>query len=398
MMGTTILYSYLIFITIAIFYISKKGTFYIFSPFIFIYISLAVNDVVPLLQYDDLAPDNLWYVTTFTAIINIVFFFIYRRNLITKVADVNVQSSSGIGHNRKKIAILFLGLIVMSGILTGVTKSMLIGASVEDMRRTNEIGIGIITQIPGQGLPLLFLAYLFQYQKNRVIKNLSIALIIGFIVFLATAARGGILTYITIFFVWYNVRKRGFKWYEYFFIFFILQQMVAAFLFAIRNGEFINIVTYEQFFAHQYMIFGANTIRLMNYINDSNILMGQSYYYPLVQIIPRFIWPDKPVAIDYVYKEMVGMNFEGGGIYTTVPNELYLNFGTFYFIFYIAWVVIIHSLYKKLLQSQENIYDRMIILSILALASPPGSIISSLQLIFLFLLICYCINKRWKVF
>ena len=174
--------------------------------------------------------------------------------------------------------------------------------------------------------------------------------------------------------------------------------MVAAFLFAIRNGEFINIVTYEQFFAHQYMIFGANTIRLMNYINDSNILMGQSYYYPLVQIIPRFIWPDKPVAIDYVYKEMVGMNFEGGGIYTTVPNELYLNFGTFYFIFYIAWVVIIHSLYKKLLQSQENIYDRMIILSILALASPPGSIISSLQLIFLFLLICYCINKRWKVF
>lgn len=75
MMGTTILYSYLIFITIAIFYISKKGTFYIFSPFIFIYISLAVNDVVPLLQYDDLAPDNLWYVTTLQ--LSSILFFLY---------------------------------------------------------------------------------------------------------------------------------------------------------------------------------------------------------------------------------------------------------------------------------------------------------------------------------
>lgn len=190
-MDFTLLYIYLIFIAAASVWLSWKGTFYIFSPFITIYISHAVGGIVPLLLYDDVVPRNQIYVTWTTTIINMVTFFIFRKDLVTKAADFEVKTREHVNVSRKRLLVFFLSFIVLYGFVSGVTTAMLSGTDVENMRRTNEIGMGFLTKIPETAIPLLFLAYMFNNKTNSVKKNFAIAMSLGCISFLASAARGG---------------------------------------------------------------------------------------------------------------------------------------------------------------------------------------------------------------
>lgn len=395
-----ILYFYIAFIIFFTFYFSHKGVFYIFSPFITIYLAFAVDDVIPLIAAlsTDIVeiPDNLKYVTTTTAIINIFSLLVFKKQLLKRVSITTPYFPKRILKQRRNIFILFISLILFAGIITGVTPALIKGINVEDLRRTSEIGMGFIRTIPSFGIPYILLIYLFSKTNIGFIKKGLICLFIGIGFFFTTAARADILTYATVFFIWFNISKRAFKWYEYYGLFYILSPIIATFLFLLRGGGHFKEGLWNSFFSQQFIIFGANTLRLMNYITDENLFWGESYYIDIVKIIPRFIWSEKPVSIDYKYKELVGVEFEGGGIYTTTPNDFYLNFGTYYFISYIIWILIIHYLYKKLINTNTSFYNKIALVLFLTSYYSPKTIIGTFEIYILFLILCYLFTKKWK--
>ena len=139
-------------------------------------------------------------------------------------------------------------------------------------------------------------------------------------------------------------------------------------------------------------------MRLAQYLEQTHkYLWGESYAYPIFRIIPRFLWPDKPVSIDYKYKEMVGMDFSGGGIYTTADFDMFLNFGYFYVIEYVLWLLLVHWMYQKLIEAKIKFADKMLILMLLSSSFLVGALIQAIQVYFLFLLIFYFINRKWRV-
>lgn len=395
-----ILYFYIAFIIFFTFYFSHKGVFYIFSPFITIYLAFAVDDVIPLIAAlsTDIVeiPDNLKYVTTTTAIINIFSLLVFKKQLLKRVSITTPYFPKRILKQRRNIFILFISLILFAGIITGVTPALIKGINVEDLRRTSEIGMGFIRTIPSFGIPYILLIYLFSKTNIGFIKKGLICLFIGIGFFFTTAARADILTYATVFIIWFNISKRAFKWYEYYGLFYILSPIIATFLFLLRGGGHFKEGLWNSFFSQQFIIFGANTLRLMNYITDENLFWGESYYIDIVKIIPRFIWSEKPVSIDYKYKELVGVEFEGGGIYTTTPNDFYLNFGTYYFISYIIWILIIHYLYKKLINTNTSFYNKIALVLFLTSYYSPKTIIGTFEIYILFLILCYLFTKKWK--
>lgn len=103
----------------------------------------------------------------------------------------------------------------------------------------------------------------------------------------------------------------------------------------------------------------------MNAVGTENFFWGEEYYTGLVKFIPRFLWPDKPLSFDYKLKELANYDFEGGGIYTTLCNDLYINFGYYYFIFYILWLLFIHYLYGMVMDDKRFYYSRIIALFII---------------------------------
>lgn len=133
----------------------------------------------------------------------------------------------------------------------------------------------------------------------------------------------------------------------------------------------------------------------MNRTHD--YLWGESYFYSIVRLIPRFLWPDKPVAIDYKYKEMVGLEFDGGGIYTSNDFDLFLNFGYYYVIVYVLWLFLVHWMYQKLINANTKFANKMLLLLLLSSGFGIGGLIENIQIYFLFLLIFVLVNKKWRI-
>ena len=389
-----------IYIAILVYYIwkaSKEGTLYVFSPLPTLYLLFVPFNIYPLLTYEYSLPDNIVNVTHITCAINIVFLLLYRKQLLQRVSiepDYKLKKYAG---KRNAVLWFFLGVIFCSGIYTGVTQLLLMGGDVENLRMTSDIGLGFVRAIPCFGIPYLVTEYFLLKNKLQFWKAGTIGLSVGLVLFLATAARGGILTYAMCFFAWVNLRHRGFKWYEYFGIFYLLKPVVATILKAIRSANIIDLVDLE-LFDHEKMIFSANTVRLAEYMERTHAyLWGESYFYPIARVIPRFLWQNKPVAIDYKYKEMVGLEFDGGGIYTSADFDMFLNFGYYYVIEYALWLYLVHWMYQKLIDSKTTFANKMLMLMLLLGGYQVGHLIESLQVYFLFLIVFYLVNHKWRV-
>lgn len=391
---------FIIYIIVLLYYIWKASlnkTLYVFSPLVTLYLTFAISNIFPIIVYDDILPTNIVYITYTTCIANLIFLLYNRKQFLKKVEITPDYSLRKYAKNRTRIIIVFCFIILLTGFSSGITPALLTGKNVEDLRMTSDIGLGFLRAIPSFGIPYLTLEYLILKNKISIWKAGIISLILGIILFLSTAARGGILVYVMIFFVWINLKYRGFKWYEYFAIFYLVKPIVATILSFIRSGNLIES-SWLQLFAHEQMIFTANTIRLAQYMElNKEYLWGESYYYSLVRVIPRFLWPDKPVAIDYKYKEMVGLDFEGGGIYTTPDFDMFLNFGYYYIIEYILWLLLIHWMYKKLILQKTSFANKMLIITFLSGSFVINALIQNIQIYFLFLIIFYFINRKWRV-
>ncbi len=392
-----ILYLYIAFVVYWGIKISRSNAFYIYSPFIIIYLQFAVMDVVPLLMNinDAYIPNNLKFVTTTTAIINMVLMTIFYKDMTTtnhiEIPDELIQYNS----TRKKMYYSFWGVMLMLGIATGTTLGLLSGADVENSRRTSEVGIGFVRDIPYLGLPFLLLTILFIDKHLTFIKAGFKSLVYGILHFLSTAGRAGILQGFEIFLAWFGLKRRTIKFWEYCAIFYLLSPIVASLLFIFRSGVFEGGFSFE-LFSHQNMIFNSNTLKMMYFIGESNFLYGYGYYYSLVKLIPRFIWPEKPLAIDYYYKDMLDLDFDGGGIYTTVPNDFFINFGYFYIIPYILWLLLIHLMYKQLIKKQDFLIQ-IFCLIFLLFYHTPNNAIAGIQIFLLFIIVCRLVYNKFRV-
>lgn len=383
---------YLVWVVYTSILLSRKGRFYIFSPFVVVYLGFAVSDIIPLLMYDSAGslPSNIPFVTNWATIINFVMIILFRKDFFKKM-DISPPSQIRIYNNRRKVLIIsFLLILVGAGIYSGVTISILSGGNVENLRRTSEIGMGFITMIPYFAIFLLILQMLFCSPKISIFQAGLICFIVSVLLFFTNAARAQFVMGISVFFIWFNIKYRALKWYEYYVLFYLLSPIVATFLLVFRGeGGAFNIN--EILFAHQNMIFLMNTKSLMTYFDGSNgYLMGMSYIFPITTFIPRFLWAEKPLSIDYYYKEITGMDFDGGGIYTTLSMEMYLNFGQYFMFFYAIWLLFIHFLYRKALSENTNYTYRISLMYFLTLFVAPDHMIAKLEVYILFLIIC-----RW---
>lgn len=381
-------------------YLSHQGVFYVFSPFVVIYLSFAISDVVPILMCNSIRalPQNIIYVTTLTTIVNIIMLAIYFKDLRRKVRFHVPLQMKHYNDERKILLVVFLVILFLSGIYTGVTTSIITGVSVESLRRTTEVGLGFITSIPTLGIPLLLIQYFMTTKQNSIVHVGIVCLCIGILLFFTNAARAQILVCAMVFLIWFNLKHRALKWYEYYILFILISPVVATILFIFRSGSG-GLSINEILFAHQNMIFTYNTKNIMSYFEGANkFLMGMSYIVPLTSVIPRFLWPDKPMAIDYYYKEITGMDFDGGGIYTTMSMDMYINFGKYFIIFYIIWIVFLHFLYKKVINKNTTYIYRITILYFITMFSAPGNMIQKAEFFILFMIICRFYYGKAKIY
>ena len=374
---------------------SKSKTLYIFSPYILIYLSFVFNDIVPfLLLYPDI-PENLQYTTFTSTAINLIFLYIFRKQLLIQTF-LNVSPFYIRLNKKRKIVIFcFILLLLYAGVMSGVLTSLLQGNDIEDLRRTSEIGLGIIRDIPMLGIQIVMLVLFLQRSWNSYRTIAFYSFCLGTFLFLTTGNKGGVLAGVTLFLLFFHFKKRGFKWYEYI-VYYLAIPLAAGILQGIRGGDLTLIASQiAVFFSYPILLYQANSIPIMNSVGTENIFLGEEYYVGLVKIVPRFLWPDKPLAFDYKLKELVGYDFDGGGIYTTLSNDLYINFGYSYFIFYILWLLLVHYIYGIIIDSKRNYYSRIIALFIILMGCI-ASTIGSCEILLLFLLFMMLYYSRIK--
>lgn len=392
---------YLILLAYFIYLSSRKKTLYVFSILLCTYLSFGWNEIIPLFLTEQQVPQTLLNITYIATIINIVFLLIYRKQWTAPVKlCINTELYYKKYRNTRTIVLtIFLLLIVFAGVYTGLTQALLTGADVEDLRVTSNLGMGVIRALPVFGLPFIILENFILNKYITFKKAALIALLLAFIMFITTASRDGILTYVTCFFIWFSIRRRAFKWYEYLAIFYIAKPVIADILKFIRSaGSSGDIEIKWSLFDYPLMILEQNTIRLINFVHDSKMYFyGESYLYDIVRYIPRFLWPSKPMPIDFVYKNITGMEFDGGGIFTTPSVDFYLNFGYWFIVPYILWLWIVHTLYGLLLKSKVGLDVKLFVMLTASGGFQLGHLIQRGQSFFLFLLIFYLFNKRWRI-
>lgn len=395
---------FLLYLLILIYFIyksSRKRTLYVYSILLCIYLNFGWNEVIPLFLTKKYIPQTLINITAITAIINIIFLLIYRKQWITPIqlhVDANLYCKK-YRISRIVVFVLFLLLIIYAGIYSGITQALLVGSDVENFRITSNLGMGVIRELPAFGLPFILLEVFILNKHISTLKALLIALLLGFLMFLTTASRYGLLTYVMCFFIWFCLKRRAFKWYEYFAIFYLAKPVIANILQFIRSGGFYGSTEINFFlFDYPLMILEENTIRLVNFVHDTRLFFyGESYFYEIVCCIPRFLWPNKPVPIDLVYKDIIGMNFEGGGIFTSAGVDFYLNFGYWFVVPYILWLWLVHFLYGLLFKSHVGMDLKLFVMLTASGGFQIGHLIQRGQYFFLLLLIFYLLNKRWRM-
>ncbi len=392
------LWAYIIIIIIYLLKISWNKRLYIFSPFCIIYLNFTINDVIPLLMHDssNTISGNIMMVTCLSAVINLSFLFI-KWDEMCKGIVLTVPPEVKPYNKKRLVLIILLMLILFSvSLYTGVITTLLSGGNVENLRRTSEVGLGFLTKIPNFCIiPLLFSMFLC-YDKINYKTVAIVCLLTGLFLFCLDAGRAHVLISLTLFLSYINIKNRSLKWFEYIGLFVLLSPIASKLLFFIRNGQmewdFENLL-----FSQQRTVFEANTTKMVEYFEHNRWLMGLSYILPLTMIIPRFIWADKPMAIDYYYKDAVNYEFDGGGIYTTVSMDFYINFGFYFVIPYILWIMLIHFFYKKVLNDKTNYNTKIFLLCFITFFSAPGKLIENCWLYILSALLLYLYFGKKKI-
>jgi len=379
--------------------IMRNGGFFLYSPLFLIYISFITSDLLPALSYASAnnLPDNVQYVIISTIVVYFFFLFLYRKQFTKSIIIKLPQQWKFAGFARKRVLLFFVLMAVLfsTGLITGITRGIFSGADVEGLRRTSEIGIGFLRDIPRLGIKIIALIFLIAYYKNKTIKAGIICLGLGVFCFLIYGHKSEILNFALIFTFYYCFCHRNLRWYEVIAYYSVIP-IAAGILQTIRQGKdnFIENITIFQNYTN--ILFKFNTLAVMQHFEAGNFFYwGEEYYIALVKVIPRFLWTDKPLSFDYRLKELVGYDFEGGGVPVSTPFSLFINFGYYNWIGLIVWLFVIHSFYGILIDVNKSFYAKMIVL--FSLSTVIVAFIGNLEIMLLFLVLCLFIYGRKKM-
>ena len=237
---------------------------------------------------------------------------------------------------RYTIIICSLLLIILIGLFTGVTTGLITGKNIEDLRRTSEVGIGFIRDIPMLLVQVCTLIFLLSSTKNERWKFMFIGME-ACILFVSTGNKAPILNVALSYIAYLTIKYRGLKIYEYMLYYFSIP-IAAAFLNSVRQGSFWNFIeNFRNYFAYGTFIFQVNTVKVVQVTEAENaFLNGEEFISGIYKIIPRFIWNEKPLSFDYYYKDLIEYDFDGGGTPIALIYRFYTNFGESFYIYYIC--------------------------------------------------------------
>lgn len=402
-------YCYILIIVVCFVKYAHRGTLFIFSP-LMVYASLIFSDLLPLYLPQDKTIPQIMYVNTHIAmVINLFFLFYYRRHYVKKISIriTNYQYYSR-ENIRYVLIFLFIILYIISGVISGTLTGFLRGEDMEDMRRTGEIGVGFLRDIPAVGCEYLLLLIFIKYGWRKSILAGCVLFLIGMTFLISSGGnRGILLTFATIFLCFMAICKRGLKFYEYL-AWQIGFNVIGAILNALRQAEVItyyiaNFSWADVVCGYQNIVFN-NSITLIDVTKRYGFFYGQEILTNLTYFIPRFIWPDKPISFGYKMKELANYSFAGGGIMPSTIEYSYINWGVFWLVDYILWIIFLNYLYAKLITLKSYKYKLFIILLLISVSywAHVAKEIEVLFLFWIFLKIIYMmfspqtiVNKKW---
>ena len=402
-------YLYICIISVYVIKYAHKGTLFIFSPLL-VYADLIFSDLLPLYLPQEKTIPPIMYVNTHIAmIVNLIFLFYYRKLYLKKI---NVSISYFQYYKREKIRyillVLFILIYIISGIVSGTLTGLLRGEDMEDMRRTGEIGVGFLRDIPAVGCEFLLLLIFIKYKWKKFILAGVVLLSVGLTFLVCSGGnRGILLSFATIFLCYMAICYRGLKFYEYL-AWKLGFNIIGAILNAIRQAEtftyyLLNFTWADAVCGYQNIVFN-NSITLINVTKKYGFFYGQETLTNFTYFIPRFIWPEKPVSFGYKMKELAGYSFPGGGIMPSTIEYSYINWGNLWVVDYILWLIFLNYLYAKLIKIKDYKIKLFIILLLISVSywAHVAKELEVLLLLWIFLKFIYLIIspqnvlKVWK--
>ena len=380
------IYLYIIHVIWTIIKASNRRTLYLWSPVIFLDVYFIENVLLSYLLVDDLSGEiyAFKYITLTGLFVGIVFhFLLYKYNFIEPEFYIP-QQYVVTNEKRRKILNICLLIVLLTGLATGVTTTFLSGGNIEGMRRTEEVGIGFIRDIPIMILQISLLVYLF-VDESPIKKKTIYVVLIAFVLFLSTGNKAIILSISTPYIIYLLLTYRGFKLWHYLSYKFLIP-LVAGILNGIRSADLSSIYTHTMNYLYSSVwLFEVNTYQIITQTEQQHaFLNGDEFIASTTRIIPRFLWPDKPMSYDYYYKELINYEFEGGGTPMPYIYRFYTNFGYSFPIFYILYFLIILYIYKYMHHCPRPLPILMIALLMLSGSNgTPLNITYYLQLLFL---------------
>lgn len=392
---------YILFVFFYIYKYSNNGTLYIFTPFL-IYVSFIIEDLIPMYMPHVRSIPPVMYRNNIIAMIMNTIFILYYNKIYQLKATFTIPMSSYISVKGKRYRMVFICLLVLliSGLLSGTFIGFLKGQDMEDARRTGEIGIGFIRDLPELMLRIIGIVILLgSYRKYPIIAGLLCFAIGMFEVIISGGNRAALLAWVVVFLVYFGIVYRGLKWWEYIF-YLIAFNIVGLILGLLRRGLGVDNAFDEFSIAHGFSgnqnIFYENSIALVDLTHGRNFFYGEELYSNLVYFIPRFLWPDKPVSFGYKLKELAGYDFDGGGIGATLIENMYINWGNFWVLNYFIWIWFVHKLYTSFLKS-NSYYTKTILMILLITGGREINIIRYGEILIFSLFILKFYYKKRKV-
>lgn len=221
-------------------------------------------------------------------------------------------------------------LLLFYGYTTGLTFNILRGIDIEQLRRSEEIGRGVLKELGllFSQVSVLWLVFYIADVSKKASMAMLLVFLVGCVFFLTTGHRSDFL-WMGILSVGILCRYHRLSFFKVFLSGFIVLALIG-FTGSMRRGVDISwIETISNGFSISSIAYAHNFIPLVSMVEEGNLDLqwGYEYFNNFLMIIPRFFWENKPLNYDYYYKDLLKMTFDGGGTPATTFGSFFLNFG-----------------------------------------------------------------------
>lgn len=343
---------------------------------------------------------NAIYIQNIGIICYLIGVGLYELTKRRKYSKADAKDIPGTQHRVMMKSFLIIGVLLLTlyGIWSGVTLGLLTGKDVENLRRTAEIGKGIIKE-PGtffitfSALWLLGVSFV-KREKISVSHLLLLSFVMG-VIFLATAHKAPTFWIIIFAVALYNKYNRisPLK---------ILILGISLFFLigladVIRGRGTINFFDFviKKGFMRYTGIYKTNYLPIVGMVDEGclNLQYGKEYIQSAMIIIPRFLYAEKPLSFDYFLKEKLNLTFAGGGAPATPLGSLYLNFSFIGVVLGMIFIGYIYALLYKCYRAESKLSTTLIFLFVLTYMINPSLLLARLLLMILFVTFIVVIDE-----